>query len=95
MSFGRGLTRLWIVGSILWVAYVIHDKYSGCMRPWSPRGTPLGWADDICFSDGGLYRASTVTDALAVPIVTLVIGLVAWWVLRAFAKPDVRDDQGG
>jgi hypothetical protein len=80
MNWQRGLLRVWVVLSLLWIAY-------GVVQAWTPLGCWTG------FSAGPWCRyvyaqpATLAAIILGPPIVLWMAGAIVIWVLRGFSKP--------
>jgi hypothetical protein len=87
MNIRRGLYRVWIVASVLWLAgfswyfWNYYCFYDG--------GTVLCWTGEenifAALSEFSLRQyASVVANALLLPFLTLILGYAFAWVARGF-----------
>lgn len=76
MNFRRGLFRLWLAGSSVWVGFVIWNEYKSesSMSPL-PQGSVL---------DYGFRHINFWTDALAIPIAAGLLLTFAYWIISGF-----------
>ena len=77
----RGLLRLWMVGSAIWIAYWSWYFYWQC--DWGQVFT--------CVAPPSLYPAyftilGVLQRLLAAPFLVLVVGLALDWAVRGFQK---------
>jgi hypothetical protein len=85
MNWTRGLFRLWIVGTVLWVAYI---GMTVALPAWreahcDPSDDPFCGLGPKSQHDGVWDLANTALDP---PLVVLAIGSVMVWAFRGFRK---------
>jgi hypothetical protein len=85
ISFFRGLFRIWVVLTILWIAGVGVYMYLNPDPHFFYLGTPA--AEGQTMMDGIIALAGT---ALLPPLAILVVGMIVAWIGRGFV-PMPRD----
>ncbi len=79
MSATRAVIRLWIVGSIAWIAFWAWNDATKCLRAsndrlWCPTGSPGS------LGPTNYYRMAYVI--LSAPLWTFILGLLCWLAVR-------------
>lgn len=78
MNWTRGLFRLWIALSAVWIAFMSWVKHSETSRiPDPPPGFRI---------DGGLRDPAFWLDIATPPLVVGILLLVALWIARGFRR---------
>lgn len=82
MNVRRGLFRLWLAGSSVWVGFVIWNEYkSESSMPPLPQGFVL---------DYGFQHINFWADALAIPIAAGLLLAFAYWIIGGFLPGRIR-----
>jgi len=89
MNWRRGLFRLWIIFSIIWIGYAGWDFSESCTRNASGElYCPTGYSDWIQQLQyfGLAAYARLALRLFGVPMVLLIVGLAAWWIMIGFRR---------
>lgn len=91
MNWWRGLFRLWLTASLLWMALWIALNWSALATDFSCRfGAGGPWCDYYppkdFYLDGGLQDPSFWEALLIPPTAALMLGLVVGWILKGFRR---------
>jgi hypothetical protein len=90
MNWSRGLFRLWLAASLLWMALWIALDWRALATDFSCRfGSNGPWCEypsKDFYLEGGLQDPSVWEALLIPPIATLLLGLVMGWVIKGFRR---------
>src|SRR6266446_3218549 len=91
IELGRGLRRLWVTGTILWIIYWVW-AYGVYCRPPNPINIVCDWRPSDPSSSYFYYSISDVLRWIfGVPVLAFALGLVAlwaaFWIVRGFRPP--------
>jgi hypothetical protein len=99
----RGFFRLWLIASALWAAFCLYradmpcrlnytrDVRLWCAAPRSPPEPQVGFIHEgpsFFVNPEGTSLSIVLVFAFGVPLMVIVAGLTATWVLRGFAYDD-------
>jgi hypothetical protein len=87
MNWGRGLWRLWIAASILWIGFWIWERDVPCALPrWGLPNWGCGISDMPPHAYVILPR-DTFPLMLGVPLLVLAAGYVIRWIVMGLRSP--------
>jgi hypothetical protein len=86
MNWSRGLFRLWLVLSVLWIGRILWIREQCFYGPWIGRQEPdLWWCKDPMADPVASYLEE-ITTSLGPPIVVLALGYALLWSLKGFRR---------
>jgi hypothetical protein len=93
-NLNRGLFRLWLVGSILWVMYWVPAYYAHCYKPSFIACT---WDSESVYSQyhDEEFVIAVLLWLLGIPAVAFVLGIIAsrvrLWIYRGFRSSETLE----
>jgi hypothetical protein len=84
MNIRRGLFRLWLAMTALWIAYWSWQRDLPCLLGIDFKGTKF-WCADALVDPMGVYAKAAVL-ILGVPLLIGALGVVILWVGSGFRK---------
>jgi hypothetical protein len=85
MNLRRGLLRLWVVCSIVWIAFVGINAIRYWSPSWALSDSPLRVARDVARGWESSIRPH-LEWAFGPPVIVLIIGTGLWWAVAGFRK---------
>ncbi|MCC5777870.1 hypothetical protein H7H48_02310 [Nitratireductor sp. B36] len=94
VNWKSGLLRLWIVSSVVWALYQLWGSDLSC--PLEFVGIETGAGPWCAFQNAEPWRyySELLFRIVAVPVITLLLGLAALWVVKGFGGRPEGKDQG-
>lgn len=92
MNTQRGLLRIWMIASVIWIIYLAWDFWQSCrLIPGTGRGAL--WCDtgqDDWLTElkniGLMDYGRGAVMALTPPIISLILGFAIAWTIKGFRK---------
>lgn len=82
MKLGRGMLRLWVVGSIAWACFALIYVDPVCLAGFDITGEKW-WCSYPLASPGPVYITAALF-VIAPPLLALILALAVVWVARGF-----------
>jgi hypothetical protein len=82
MNWKQGLYRAWMIGSVIWIAYLLWELVLVCRFAYSNNQPPL--CQDPHHGDLSTWLTLAILG-IGGPLAVLVLGHVLNWIRRGFA----------
>jgi hypothetical protein len=87
MNWSRGLLRLWMVASLLWIGFWTYWRDVPCALGFNYFGAKWWCGDHFVAPPAGYIldiTGETFLIMLGVPLLVLVLGILARWIAEGF-----------
>jgi len=86
MNWKRGLFRLWLVLSVLWIARILWIREQCVYGPWIGRQEPDLWWCNHPMADPVASYLEEIATSLGPPIAVLALGYTLLWIFKGFER---------
>jgi hypothetical protein len=85
INWCRGLLRLWLSGSVLWISYAAWELDIPCLLgfDYGRVGLEKEWCSGSLVNPGDVFR-DAATHLLGFPIIFGIIAAALYWTVRGF-----------